>query len=54
VVLKAVHRSISDLAPGELILARGHNLQLDIPAENIVVMYKEVRLSGYTRAIQDS
>lgn len=53
-VLKEVRRRISDLAPGDYVLAGVHNLQPDIPPENIVAMYKEVRLSGHTRSIQNN
>lgn len=53
-VLKEIRHRISDLAPCGYDLAGVHNLQPDIPPENIVAMYKEVWLSGYTRSIQNS
>lgn len=48
-VREEVRRKISDLAPGGgYVLAAVHNLQPDVPPENIVAMYKEaVRFGTY-------
>jgi len=41
-----VRRRIRDLAPGGYILAAAHNIQADVPPENIVVMYDTARESS--------
>ncbi|HWQ83464.1 MAG TPA: uroporphyrinogen decarboxylase family protein [Anaerolineales bacterium] len=46
-VTAEVQRRIADLAPGGgYILASVHNLQADVPAENIVTMYQTARIYG--------
>ena len=46
-VAAEVQRRIADLAPGGgYVLAPVHNLQADVPAENIITMYQSARLMG--------
>jgi uroporphyrinogen decarboxylase len=54
-VLEEIQLRISDHAlGGGYVFAGVRNIHPDIAPENIVAMYKEVRLSGYTRSIQNS